>query len=70
MGSVVKRLLRDPLERELAPLLRRDIDPRAIVEYGIPAYKRYQLSRQPFVVRRVRKLLSQPARSRLVQPED
>jgi hypothetical protein len=66
----VVRLLRDPLERELAPLLRRDIDPRAIVEYGIPAYKRYQLSGQPLLVRRVRKLLSQTARSRLVQSGD
>jgi hypothetical protein len=70
VNPVVGRLLRDPLERELAPLLRRDIDPRAIVEYGIPAYKRYQLSGQPLLVRRVRKLLSQPARSRLVQSGD
>jgi hypothetical protein len=70
VSSVWKKLLRDPLERELASLLRRDIDPRAIVEYGIPAYKRYQLSRQPLFVRRIRKLLSQPARSRLIQTGD
>lgn len=70
MNAAVKKLLRDPLERELAPLLRGEIDPRAIVEYGIPAYKRYQLSSQPLLVRRIRKLLSQPARSRLVQHDD
>jgi hypothetical protein len=70
VNAVVKKLLRDPLERELAALLRPDIDPLAIVEYGIPAYKRYQLSGQPLLVRRVRKLLSQPARSRLVQAHD
>jgi hypothetical protein len=70
VNGVVKKMLRDPLERELAALLRPDIDPLAIVEYGIPAYKRYQLSRQPLLVRRVRKLMSQPARSRLVQADD
>jgi hypothetical protein len=70
VNALVKKLLRDPLERELAPLLRCEIDPCAIVEYGIPAYKRYQLSSQPLLVRRLRKLVSQPARSRLVQHDD
>lgn len=63
-------MLLDPLELELRPLLRGEIDPRVIVEYGLPAYKRYQLGRQPYVVRRIRKLWSQVARSRLVQAED
>jgi hypothetical protein len=70
MNALVRRILRDPLERDLAPLLRSEVDPRAIVEYGLPAYKRYQLRSQPKLARRVRKLLSQAARSRLVQRED
>lgn len=70
MNALVQRLLRDPVERELAPLLRAEIDPVAIVEYGLPAYKKYQLRPGSLLVRRIRKLLSQPARSRLVQSGD
>lgn len=51
-------------------MLRSEIDPRAIVAYGLPAYKQYQLRPMGWTQRRIRKLWSQRSRARLVQDRD
>lgn len=70
MGSLLRVLEEDHLKRRLAPLLSLDIDPRAIVAYGLPAYKSYQFRKEPRLVRRLRKLAARPRRRRLVQRDD
>lgn len=70
MNKLLRRIFRDPLEVELGPVLRTEIDPRAIVDYGLPAYKDYQLRRLGRAERRIRKMLSQRSRARLVQERD